>query len=494
MKKSIILTSLLILTSVSFANVNTNIKSLDIYKNKSFVTQELNILNTSSDLIGMVYLADIRFSVNGLCKIGDTNVSINNYSKDKLSIAIKNTKRELAFKRNEIKSVKNEINSLSSIKYEKDAVNLQNIKDVSSFIKKETINNYNLIYTYEEELRKLNEKLNDLSLKKHSDIYSKINYNITCEKDSTVRITYPISNVLVDNVYEINAKSKENKVEIKNSAFLLQSSGFDFENIDINLFSYYYENQLNPNTFIPLYLDEEKKRIFKRVANSKMSVVEDKEMMEVSMMNSSPARMKVRSKYKESATRAYFKASNVNLKSGVNNQVTFSNETYDTKNTIEIDAYSTAKAFYKVAFNSPKLYTSLNTKVYLDSAFVGKSYLKEIKKDKESYLYFSEDKFIDVKKELIKDMKEEPFFSMSKLKTEKLWKYTITNNHKIKKTISLVERVPVSKHEDIKVKLISKIKYTKKDANGKISYDFNLEANEKKIIEFGYEVEKPYKK
>jgi uncharacterized protein (TIGR02231 family) len=493
MKKSIILTSLLTLSSISFANVNTNIKSLDIYKNKSFVTQELNISSTSSDLIGRVYLPDVKFWVNGICNIEDTNMVFNNYSKDKLSIAINDAKRELVFKQNEIKSVKNEIASLSSIKYEKDAVNLQNIKDVSSFIKKETINNYNLIYTYNQELKKINEKLNDLSLKKSSDIYSKIYYNITCEKDSTVRITYPISNVSVNNVYDINAKSKESKVEIKNSAFLLQSSGFDFENIDVNLFSYYYSNQVNPNRFFPLYLDEEKKKIFKRIAK-KMSTVADKEMMEVSMMSSPSRSVKSKPIYKESATRAYFKASNINLKSGENKQVVFSNETYDTKNTIEIDAYSASKAFYKVAFTSPKLYTSLNTKVYLDSAFVGNSYLKEIKKDKETYLYFSEDKFIDVKKELITDMKEKPFFSMSKLKTEKLWKYTITNNHKVKKTISLVERLPVSKHEDIKVKLISKIKYTKKDANGKISYDFDLKPNEKKIIEFGYEVEKPYKK
>ena len=76
----------------------------------------------------------------------------------------------------------------------------------------------------------------------------------------------------------------------------------------------------------------------------------------------------------------------------------------------------------------------------------------------------------------------------------KIWKYTITNNSKEEKTITLVERSPVSKHEDIKVSLIPNTNYTKKEDNGKISYDITLKPSEEKIIDFGYIVEKPYKK
>lgn len=91
-------------------------------------------------------------------------------------------------------------------------------------------------------------------------------------------------------------------------------------------------------------------------------------------------------------------------------------------------------------------------------------------------------------------MKEEPFFSMNKLKSAKVWEYKITNNHTKAQKISLVERVPVSKHEDIKVKLIGRTKHTLLNKNGKITFDFELKPNETKIIEFGYEVEKPNKK
>lgn len=88
-------------------------------------------------------------------------------------------------------------------------------------------------------------------------------------------------------------------------------------------------------------------------------------------------------------------------------------------------------------------------------------------------------------------MKEEPFFSINKLKTEKIYSYEITNNSSKKFDVTLVERVPVSKHEDIKIELIGKSKYSVLENNGKIYYDLKLEPNETKTIEFGYSIEKP---
>ncbi len=129
--------------------------------------------------------------------------------------------------------------------------------------------------------------------------------------------------------------------------------------------------------------------------------------------------------------------------------------------------------------------------MYLDGTYIGRSNINEIKKDKKSSIFFGTNRFIDIKKELVKDMKEEPFFSMNTLKTQKVWKYKITNNHKKVQKLTLIERLPISKHEDIKVKLIGKTKETKLDKNGKIYFDFELKPNESKEIEFGYEIEKP---
>jgi hypothetical protein len=197
--------------------------------------------------------------------------------------------------------------------------------------------------------------------------------------------------------------------------------------------------------------------------------------------------------YNEDTTRSYFTALNVTLKSGKKQQVLFSNEKYKANNSIEIDGYASSKAFYKVDFKSDKLYGFINSRLYLNDSYIGKINLNGIKKDENNSLYFSNNRFIDVKKELIKDMKEEPFFSLNRLKTQKIWKYEIKNNSNKEEFVSLIERVPVSKHEDIKIELIGSTKVTKLEKNGKITYDFNLKPNETKTIEFGYEILKPNK-
>ena len=491
MKKlnSLLIVSLLSALSTSvYANID--VKSLDIYKNKTFINQNLNTQENSVDLIGEIRFEDIRFLNNGQCKVSNLSVISNNYSSDTISSKIQEYKQKIAFKTNEITSVKNTIQSLSSIKFEKDAVNLKNVKEVSTYTQKEIEVNYNLIYKLQLELTKYNQELNELINKKNSNVYSKLNYNATCENGSNLVVSYPAFNVSKNSFYEINVSSKDKNIEIKNKSFITQSSGYDFKNIDINMYTYNYSNAVNPQIFRAKYLDIIKPRVISNTLAQ--SDILSMEMAPRKMMKSSTAAPTF--SYNETTTKAFFKASNISLLSGVKNAVTFSNDIYKAKNQIEIDGYSSSNAFYKVDFKSDKLYSTQNTKLYLDGTFIGQSYIGEIKKDKDTSIYLGIDSFIDVKKDLIKDMKEEPFFSQSKLQTQKIWKYTITNNSKEEKTITLVERLPISKHEDIKVELISKTKYTKKEDNGKISYDIKLKANEKISFEYGYTIEKPNKK
>ena len=488
MKKINIVVSSIVLSTVSFANIN--VQSLNIYKNKTFINQELNTSLNSVDLIGKVRFEDIRFLNNGNCNISNVSVISENYSSDNLSSKIQEYKQKIAFKTNEITSVKKILEHLSSIKFEKDAVNLKNIKEVSTYAQKEIEANYNLIYKLQLELTKYNQELKDLTNKKNSSVYSKLNYDASCSANSKLLVSYPTFNIGKNSFYEINVNSKEKNLEIKNKSFITQSSGFDFNNIDINLYTYNYSNAVKPQVFRPNYLDI-KQPILRKNVQADVAMME---MAAPKMMRTKSIRSVPTFSYNETTTKAFFKASHIDLKSGVKNAVTFSNDKFKTKSKIEIDGYSSSNAFYKVDFKSDKLYSTQNTKLYLDGTYVGQSYINQIKKGKETSLYLGNDSFVDVKKDLVKDMKEKPFFSMSKIKTEKSWKYTITNNSNEEKSITLVERIPVSKHEDIKVELLSNAKYTKKENNGKISYDFILKANEKTTFEYGYIIEKPYKK
>merc|ERR1711879_41325 len=234
--------------------------------------------------------------------------------------------------------------------------------------------------------------------------------------------------------------------------------------------TYNFIHQLKPYRFTPKYLD-----IYKnpRISYEKAEITMDAvPMKKLARANASA---KPTFAYVEDTTKSFFKASNINLLSGKKTEVLFAKDKYEANDSLEIDGYSKSQAFFKVDFKSKKLYGVLNSKQYLDATYIGRSNLNEIKK------------------ELVKDMQNEPFFSINKLKTQKIWDYEITNNSNKTQKISLVERVPVSKHEDIKVVLIGKSKQTILEKNGKITFDFELKPKEVKKINFGYEIEKPTK-
>ena len=471
----------LAVTSSLFANID--IKSIDIFTNKTFVNQKIDLSKKSVELLGQVRLEDIRFNIDESCRINSSDINYQKFQNDDLSMNIELLREKINIKQNKIKALKSNISFL-----EKTSINnlssSKALESTSTFLKKEILENYNSIYKLDKDLKKDNEELNKLLKKRVNSKFTKLDYNISCNKD--VLITYPIYNLSRNGFYEINYDSKKRNIDIKNSSFITQSSGVDFKNIDINLYTYNYVYQLKPNIFRPQYLDIYKQR--PPVAYSQAEVMMDnmavKKMSRVNAPRPSFT-------YVESTTKSFFKASNINLASGKKTEVVFSKDKYKASDSLEIDGYSASQAFFKVDFKSKKLYGVLNSKLYLDGMYIGRSNIREIKKDKKSSIFFGTNRFIDIKKELVKDMKEEPFFSMNKLKTQKVWKYKITNNHTKTQKLTLLERVPVSKHEDIKVKLIGKTKETKLDKNGKIYFEFELKANESKELEFGYEIQKP---
>ena len=469
---------------------NTDIDSIDIFTNRTFVNQKISLNKTNVNLLGKVRLEDVRFKLEDTCQVLNSNINHVPFEKDTLGKKIESLKDIISNKTNTIKSLKSNIAYLERTSIT-NVSNAKNLEVTSSFLKKEILDSYNIIYKIQKELKKDNEKLNKLVRKRANTKFTKLDYDITCKHGSEVTISYPIYNISRNGFYEINYDSSKKNIGIKNSSFITQSTGVDFKNIDINLYTYNYVHQLKPNIFRPQYLDIYKPR---PVAYSNDAEVMMDSMVSKKMLRSQTSAPRPTFAYVESTTKSFFKASNINLPSGKKTEVVFSKDHYKAKNSLEIDGYSKSQAFFKVEFKSKKLYGILNSKLYLDSIYIGRSNINEIKKDKKSSIFFATNRFIDIKKELVKDMKEEPFFSLNKLKTQKVWKYKITNNHKKIQSLILVERVPVSKHEDIKVKLIGKTKETKIDKNGKIYFNFELKPNETKELEFGYEIEKPANK
>lgn len=476
MKKLI---GLLLLGGTVFAS--TNVKSLDIYTNKSFINQKLQLNKKSIDLIGMVRLEDIKFMMNPSCSINSFDVDSKNYEDDDLTKDIENLEKSINNKENQIKALKSNISFLEK----SNITNLQNIsilEKTSAYLKKQILEDYSEIFAIENSLKKEKELLDNLNRKRTDNKFTKLTYDINCK--SEVLVSYPINNIQKKALYDINYDSKTKKLELENLLFITPSFGEDLKDIEINLYTFNYINQIKPNRFIPEYLD---------IANNEVAyaqmVSDVKPLAKSTRVLNAPVY-----EYLEDTTKSFFKASHINLTSGKENKVIFAKDIYNAKDSLEIDGYSMSQPFYKVDFKSNKLYGVTNANLYLDGTYIGKTRLDEIKKDKDTSIYFSTNRFIDIDKKLLKDMKEEPFFSLNKIKTEKVWEYKIQNNSKVNQKIVLLERVPVSKHEDIKVTLIGKSKETKIEKDGKIYFEFDLKANESKTINFGYEIEKPTKK
>lgn len=476
---------ILVMLCGGFLVANANIKSIDIYKNRTFISQNLDLNKQKIKLLSSTKLDDVSFILPKGCEVLDPKVI---EQKDDFSKQIVKKQQYINTIEAQIKSFENSIGFFKNISV-RDVKSFDKLAKTSSYIHQESLKLYTKIEELKEVKKKYQEQLDELLKKRDSQKAFYLTYETnSCKESKNAYVVYNFNTLKKNLFYKIKQDTKDDSVSIKSSAFLTQSSGVDFENVTVNLYSYSYDTRLKPYKFYPQYLDLYERPVPYFDASE-----------QVAKVASTPMKRSIKAKpsfnYIQSGTKSIFQAKNITLKSGIKIAVTFTDDKYNSKNMIQIDGFSTSKPFYKVEFKSKKNYMPMLAKFYIDGLYIGQNYLQGIKKDKKSTLYFGKDEFVYIKKDLIKDMKEEPFFSMNKLKTEKIYKYTITNKQDKIMNFELVERIPVSKHEDIKVKLISSKKFTKKEDNkGKIIYNFSLKPKEKYTLEFGYEVEKPNKK
>lgn len=483
MKKWIVLTSL---TTMMFANIE--VQSIDVFANTTRINQTLDKSKKSVDLLSNVSFEKIYFDVPKGCELHSSSVIKKDYSKDKLALDIVALQKDIAFLENQKRALESNIAYL-----EKTALtqvsNPSVLIETSKFLKKEILSNSNEVYLLKNKIKQQKKALKKLFTKRSQTLYTQLKYEMTCSNTKSITINYPLYSVQKNSFYGMNYDSESETIHLKQNAFITQSTGTDFKNIDINLHTYNWIKTLKPRPFYPQYLD-----VVAPIAygyNQESHLQADGIVMMKSMPKATKKRASI---YKENAIRASFSIKNAQLLSGKKTSFVFWKEKYKTKSVVEIDGYSLSQPFFKVTYESNKVYAPQNAKLYMDNVYMGQMYLKGMKKNKEESLYFGTHGFIDVKKELLKDMKEEPFFSMNKLKTQKIWKYTITNNHAKKQKILLVEKLPVSKHEKIEVTLLGKSTHSKLEKNGKITYLFDMEPKSSKTITFGYEVTKPAKR
>jgi len=475
--KKILLISAVAVTAL-FANSEPLHVSLDIYSNKAFINKSFALEQTgeiTTIVPSYTNLTTIKNRISSGCKIENSSFSSTMSIQDELSSKVANLetkKDELNYQITALLANDALLKSLS-LKNESDILKIDKI---SSYLTQNLIKNASNMSSLKKELSSIEKELKKIKLTKREYKEFKILY--TCNnKDAKLELSYPQGNIRYKTFYDINANTSKKTITIEKNANIDYRGVENFSNINLNIYSYMYNKNVAPQNFYPNYLGEEKEVVYKETNSMAM------------MSGSVKKKRRPQIKYKQLGTKSVYTIKGVSLIYGVKNLLHVDKETMTAKFRTTIDAYGTNKAYLEASIKANKNYPSGMANYLLNTNPIASRHMQRLQKGKEAKLYFGEDEYIQIKKELIKTLNDKTFFGDKKVSTQN-WSYKITNK-KIQRTdVIFIERVPVSKSADITVKTSSTPKYTSQNAEGKTIWEFTLEPKETKSIIFGYEISK----
>lgn len=127
--------------------------------------------------------------------------------------------------------------------------------------------------------------------------------------------------------------------------------------------------------------------------------------------------------------------------------------------------------------------------LFRDGTFVGTGKLPLLPPGEEHELGFGADDNIRVKYALTEEKRGETGIISSSKTDVRSWRISVKNLHPRQIAVTVLDQIPVSQNQDIKVELTGKTPPTKRDVDDKrgvLAWDLKLEPDEEKLVEFGY--------
>jgi uncharacterized protein (TIGR02231 family) len=157
------------------------------------------------------------------------------------------------------------------------------------------------------------------------------------------------------------------------------------------------------------------------------------------------------------------------------------------------------KAYLYVKFILPKGAPLLPGAVSLfrDGAFVGTGKLPVLAPGEEHELGFGADDQVRVRHAIVGQTRGETGLISSSRTDSRKFRITVKNQHERAVELVVLDQVPISLNEEIKVTLLGPTKPTKRnidDKRGVIAFESKLEPEQERVIEFGYRVTWPGKR
>ena len=133
--------------------------------------------------------------------------------------------------------------------------------------------------------------------------------------------------------------------------------------------------------------------------------------------------------------------------------------------------------------------------LFRDGVFVGNGHLPLLTGGEEHELGFGIDDGVRVKFAVVSKKKGESGLITTSKTDERKYKITVANLHKMPVKIEIIERIPVSGHEDIEIKPMSGATRPSRvdidDKSGVQAWDVTLKPGAERVINFGYEISWP---
>jgi len=455
--------NLLLLSTMSISIFATTIPlhvELDLYQNKAFINKTFELTQNreiTTKVPQDINIEDIRYTLEDGCLMDDGILEkITDQKRDQ-------NKSEITYK---IEALKAKTNLLKTISL-KDIIDSEQIENMSTLLVDNLTKNML-------EIDKLNKELKELNTQSKLD-YKKLKLSFTCkDENAKLKVSYPLNSIRYTPFYNISADINNKSVTIEKQAVLLYKGAQNYDDIDLNIYSYRYNQNITPQHFYPKYLGQKKVIMYAK------SVATMDSMQNLAIKNRDVS-------YQEIDTKSLYKIKDVSLKSEKKNLLRVDKSILDASFKTVIDAYGTNKAYMQATIKTKKDYSAAQANYFLNQNSIASKYMNKIQKETQTKLYFGEDEHIGIQKELIKTLDEKTFFGDKKISTQN-WKYTITNKKPYSTDIEFITRVPISKNAEIKVKTLAQPKFNKQNAKGKTTWDFRLDANSKKEIIFGYEI------
>src|SRR5262245_6605433 len=132
--------------------------------------------------------------------------------------------------------------------------------------------------------------------------------------------------------------------------------------------------------------------------------------------------------------------------------------------------------------------------LFRDSTFVGNGRMPLLAPGEEHELGFGVDDMIRVRHAIVEDKQGESGLITATKTDVRNYRITVKNLHPRAIQLSVLDQVPVSQNDGIKIELQGRAQPTRRnveDKRGVLAWDMKLEPDEEKAVEFGYRVSWP---